>query len=222
MLGELDVPYVAGQALEFQTIEQWEASERGLSPVEATMMVAIPELDGATAPIVFGGRSTCSDPTRARDIAPHHERVGRLADRIGKLVALRKKPREQRRVAIVIFNFPPNGGATGTAAFLGVYASLLNTLRAMKAAGYNVDLPADEDALRTRILTGNAARYGAAANVCARIPAGDHVRRERLVARDRGAMGRRSRTPSDRRRLVVRARRTLRRRADRGAAGLRL
>ena len=44
---ELDVPYIAAQPLEFQTVEQWEASERGLSPVEATMMVAIPELDGA-------------------------------------------------------------------------------------------------------------------------------------------------------------------------------
>ena len=51
MLGELDVPYIAAHALEFQTIEQWESSDRGLSPVEATMMVAIPELDGATAPM---------------------------------------------------------------------------------------------------------------------------------------------------------------------------
>jgi hypothetical protein len=38
-----------GGAVEFQNLEQWEASERGLSPVEATMMVAIPELDGAIA-----------------------------------------------------------------------------------------------------------------------------------------------------------------------------
>ncbi len=57
MLARLDVPYLAAQAVEFQTLEQWEASARGLSPVEATMMVAIPELDGATAPMVFGGRA---------------------------------------------------------------------------------------------------------------------------------------------------------------------
>jgi magnesium chelatase subunit H len=178
MLAGLDVPYVAAQALEFQTLEQWEDSERGLSPVEATMMVAIPELDGATAPMVFGGRRANAGADRARDIQPHDERVQRLADRIEKLVRLRRSERATRKLAIVLFNFPPNGGATGTAAYLGVYASLLNTLRKLDAEGYHVDLPADEDELRNRILGGNAQRYGQAANVCARIPVDDHVRRE--------------------------------------------
>ena len=59
LLDDLDVPYLAAHALEFQTLEQWEASERGLLPVEATIMVAIPELDGAIAPpcsVVVGRR----------------------------------------------------------------------------------------------------------------------------------------------------------------------
>ena len=38
--------------------------------------------------------------------------------------------------------------------------------------------PPSVDALRERIVAGNAARFGADANVHARIPAGDHVRRE--------------------------------------------
>ena len=57
VLADLDVPYLAAHALEFQTLEQWGASERGLHPVETMMMVAIPEIDGATGPTVFGGRS---------------------------------------------------------------------------------------------------------------------------------------------------------------------
>ncbi len=64
MLAGLDVPYIAAQALEFQTLEQWETSDRGLMPVEATMMVAIPELDGATSPTVFGGRSGAEPASR--------------------------------------------------------------------------------------------------------------------------------------------------------------
>jgi len=178
-LGSLDVPYVAAQALEFQTIEQWEASERGLSPVEATMMVAIPELDGATAPMVFGGRGAGAEADRMRDIQPHRERVERLADRVERLVRLRRREHAERKLAIVLFNFPPNGGATGTAAFLGVYASLYNTLHALARQGYDVELPADVDDLRDRILKGNSQRFGMAANVCARIPVDDHVRRER-------------------------------------------
>ncbi len=182
MLAGLDVPYLAAHALEFQTLEQWEAGDRGLSPVEATMMVAIPELDGATSPMVFGGRSSNGGKDGARDMAPHTERAHRLAERTEKLVALRKTPKAQRKVAIVLFNFPPNAGSTGTAAFLGVYESLLRTLQAMKAEGYSVELPASVDALRHRILEGNAKRFGADANVVARIGTEDHVRRERYLA----------------------------------------
>ncbi|MGU3282856.1 MULTISPECIES: magnesium chelatase subunit H [unclassified Methylobacterium] len=182
MLARLDVPYIAAQALEFQTIEQWEAGERGLSPVEATMMVAIPELDGATAPMVFGGRSSASGSDNARDMRAHPERVARLAQRVRSLVSLRRTPKAERKIAVVLFNFPPNAGATGTAAFLSVYASLLNTLKGLAGEGYTVDVPETVDALRNGILEGNAKRYGTQANVHARIPAENHVRRETYLA----------------------------------------
>ena len=107
ILGNLDVPYLTAQAIEFQTLEQWEANEQGLSPVEATLMVAIPELDGATAPIVFAGRGACSVPGRERDIQPNAERVERLAERVERLVRLRNRPRAERKVAVVLFNFRP-------------------------------------------------------------------------------------------------------------------
>jgi magnesium chelatase subunit H len=182
MLAGLDVPYVAAQALEFQTIEQWQAADRGLLPVEATMMVAIPELDGATSPMVFGGRSEDAPAGRARDMQPHPERAGALAARVAKLVALRRTPAAERKVAVVLFNFPPNAGSTGTAAHLDVFASLRNTLLALRAAGYTVgDVPATGAELRERVTGGNAARFGADANVHARIPADDHVRRERWL-----------------------------------------
>ena len=48
ILAKLDVPYVAAHPLEFQTLEEWGASDRGLQPVESTIMVAIPELEGST------------------------------------------------------------------------------------------------------------------------------------------------------------------------------
>ena len=51
MLAKLDVPYVTAHPVEFQTLDQWQADPRGLLPVEATMMVALPELDGGIAPM---------------------------------------------------------------------------------------------------------------------------------------------------------------------------
>ena len=61
MLAELNVPYLAVQALEFQSINSG-VIPHGLMPVEATIMVAIPELDGATGPMVFSGRDR-EDPS---------------------------------------------------------------------------------------------------------------------------------------------------------------
>ncbi|MBX9757738.1 MAG: magnesium chelatase subunit H [Beijerinckiaceae bacterium] len=178
ILARLDVPYLAAHPLEFQTIEQWSDSDRGLTPVEATIMVAIPELDGARAPMVFGGRSEKATDG-ARDMLSHDGRADMLAARVGKLVALRKKALAERKIAIVIFNFPPNAGAVGTAAFLSVFESVRNTLHAMKAAGYTVDAPETADDLREAILHGNAQILGANANVHARIPVDHHVANER-------------------------------------------
>ncbi|MFO1074975.1 MAG: magnesium chelatase subunit H [Geminicoccaceae bacterium] len=178
MLATLDVPYLAAHALELQNLEQWQASDRGLLPVEATMMVAIPELDGSTGPLVFGGRRSGG----RRDMHGHAERIATLAARVARLVALRQTARAERRLAIVLFNFPPNGGAVGTAAYLSVFASLHNTLKAMAQAGYRVDVPASVDELRARLLGGNAGRFGTDANVHARIAVDDHVRRERWLA----------------------------------------
>ncbi len=180
-LAALDVPYVAAHPVEFQTLEQWRDDARGLLPVEATMMVAIPELDGAIWPMTFGGRSTDAGEDRRRDMVSHPERAAMLAARVGRLVSLRRRARADRKIAVVLFNFPPNAGTVGSAAYLSVFASLLNTLRAMADTGYSVEVPDSVDALRDRLLGGNAAQYGANANVAVRMPVDDHVRRQRWL-----------------------------------------
>ncbi|PZO52124.1 MAG: magnesium chelatase subunit H [Alphaproteobacteria bacterium] len=196
ILARLDVPYISAQPLEFQSLERWGASTTGLSPVESTIMVAIPELDGATAPIVFGGRSDgsgepCTGCARrcrfetqavASRMCACPERAEMLAARVARLVSLRRSTARNRKIGIVLFNFPPNSGAVGSAAYLSVFASLHNTLKALKSGGYDVEVPATVEAVRTRLLEGNAKRYGADANVHTRIPADDHVRREPHLA----------------------------------------
>ena len=109
------------------------------------------------------------------------ERAEMLASRTARLVAMRRSERRDRKVAIVLFNFPPNAGNTGTAAFLSVFESLHRTLAAMKREGYQVEVPESVDVLRERIVVGNAPRFGADANVHVRIPAGDHVRNEKWL-----------------------------------------
>ena len=203
ILARLDVPYLAVHPVEFQTLDKWGGSQRGLLPVESTIMVAIPELDGATGSMVFGGRANaehiactgCAHACTFRNVADTHdmhsciERADALAARVGKLVDLRRSERAQRRVAAIVFNFPPNAGATGTAAFLSVFESLYNVMAAMAREGYALDLPPSVDALRDAIINGNAARHGALANVHARIPTDDHVRREKHLKEIEGQWG---------------------------------
>ena len=182
LLAALDVPYIAAHPVEFQTLEQWKDDPRGLLPVEATMMVAIPELDGGIWPMTFGGRSTAGGTDRRRDMVQHPERTAMLAARVARLVSLRQKARAERKIAVVLFNFPPNAGSVGTAAYLSVFQSLHNTLRGLADAGYTVDVPASTDALRDRLLSGNAPFFGTQANVAARMPADEHVRRQRWLS----------------------------------------
>ncbi|MBI1186157.1 MAG: magnesium chelatase subunit H [Alphaproteobacteria bacterium] len=190
ILARLDTPYIAAQPLEFQTLAAWRASITGLTPIESTMMIAIPELDGAISPMVFGGRggsaalatsygSSAAAGERAMEACP--ERAAALAARAAKLAALRRRTRAERKIALVLFNFPPNAGATGTAAYLDVFASLHNTLKTLAAAGYTVDVPDSAEALRDAILNVGA-DTGADANVHARVSADDFVRREPHLA----------------------------------------
>jgi magnesium chelatase subunit H len=191
ILAQLDIPYIAAHPVEFQTLSEWRGSDRGLLPVESTIMISIPELDGATGPMVFGGRpqdaGSCAACARhcvfpasdsSRDMQSCVERSEKLAARVEKLVALRRSARAARKVAIVLFNFPPNAGAVGSAAFLSVFESLHLLLQEMKSSGYAADPPATVEELRKAIVEGNAALYGAQANVHARVAADDHVRRE--------------------------------------------
>ena len=203
ILTKLDVPYIAAHPVEFQSLDQWGDSQRGLLPVESTIMVAIPELDGSTIPMVYGGRPgaegvTCHGCERQCTFTKEHqtqdmftcaERTDMLARRVEKLVQMRRKERSQRKLALVIFNFPPNSGNVGTAAYLSVFDSVHNTLTSLANEGYNVQVPSSVDALREQMLNGNRDQYGADANVHHIVPTGQHVQQERWLKQIEGQWG---------------------------------
>ncbi len=186
VLKDLNLPYVAAHPLEFQTLQEWSTSDGGLGPVETTMLVALPEIDGATNPTVFAGRHgehgcqgcqyQCAAQGQAKEMAPCFERIDVLAEKALRLASLRRKRNAYKKVGVVLFGFPPNAGAVGTAAYLSVFESLFNTLQRLKRDGYTVDVPADVDALRSMVLDGNAKQLGQEANVA------DHVTADHIVA----------------------------------------
>ncbi len=171
ILEQIDVGYVNMFPLAFQRVEEWQQDDSGLIPIHLTMNVAIPELDSAIEPLVIGGPTAGSDKFVALD-----DQVERAARRIARHVALRRKPNASKRIAVVIYNFPPNLGNIGTAAFLDVFVSLYRLLQAMQADGYTVELPESAEALQRTIVEGNALTYGTDGNVADRLAVADYLR----------------------------------------------
>jgi len=167
----LDLGYFSLIPLSFQRIEDWRADSAGLAPIQSALSVAVPELEGAAEPLVYGG------PTAGGDaFAPLPAEIDLIAGRIARRVALRRTPNAEKRVAVVIYSFPPNLGNVGTAAYLDVFASLHNLLARLRAEGYSVELPESADALRQLVVGGNALLRGTDANVADSLPTADYMR----------------------------------------------
>jgi magnesium chelatase subunit H len=170
-LRSLNRPFRSAVSLDMQTIESWDESPVGLNPVQAGMQIAIPEIDGATEPFVYGGL-TVTGP----EPVPLADRCRRMARRLKRWNRLRTAGRADLKLALVIFCFPPNKGNVGTAAELDVFPSLCATLNRLRDEGYRVELPASADELRERLLGGNAAMFGATANVAYRLNVDEYRR----------------------------------------------
>ena len=164
-------PYRSAVSLDTQTIEAWQASPSGLNPIQAGLQIAIPEIDGATEPFVYGGM-----PAAGVEPIALEDRCERLARRLSHWNRLRTAPRKELKVAFVLFCFPPNKGNIGTAADLDVFPSLWETLKNLKSDGYNLDLPVSADALRELVLGGNSEMFGAPANISYRMSVGEYRR----------------------------------------------
>ena len=163
-LRELNLPYRSAVSLDTQTVEAWTASGTGLNPVQAGMQIAIPEIDGATEPFIYGGI-----PSRGQEPIPLEDRCTRLARRLRRWHKLQTAPRDQVKLAIVLFCFPPNKGNIGTAADLDVFPGMWDLLKRLRDEGYRVELPHDANGLRESLLGGNSEDFGIPANVAYRM-----------------------------------------------------
>ena len=170
-LTELNIPYRSAVSLDTQTIEAWQDSQTGLNPVQAGMQIAIPEIDGATEPFIYGGIGE-----HGREPEPLPDRCLRLARRLSRWNRLRTAPRDQIKLAFTLFCFPPNKGNIGTAADLDVFPSLWDSLKRLKSEGYTVEVPKSPDELRDRLLSGNAEQFGSQVNVDYRMTEKEYVR----------------------------------------------
>ena len=129
ILAAKNVPYVVAAPLLVQDVWSWTRS--GVAGLQSVVLYALPELDGAVDTVALGALS-------GDNIVLLQERVDKLADRLNGWVGLARKRNADKRVALMVYGFPPGVGATGTAALLNVPKSLEATLDAMRAKGYDL------------------------------------------------------------------------------------
>ena len=151
----------------------WRKDPRGLLPVEVFTAVALPELDGAIEPII----SATVDDTESTDIVVLGERVRKKAARIARWIQLQYKPNDAKRVAVVIYNYPPGEGNVGSAAYLDVFESLSVLLKALAEAGYRTKpVPKDELAKLVKNLLVNSPKWSLHSEDAPRLSLADYLK----------------------------------------------
>ncbi|MFD2057323.1 cobaltochelatase subunit CobN [Mesorhizobium calcicola] len=121
----------------------WENNQRGLAPADLAMHVVLPELDGRilAGAVSFKGESEV-DPVlghRAFANRPEPNRVAQVADRVAAFIRLQETLRAQRKLAILVPDYPSAPGRTGYAVGLDVPSSVLAMLHDLRELGYAVD-----------------------------------------------------------------------------------
>ncbi|MFC7397035.1 cobaltochelatase subunit CobN [Chelatococcus sp. GCM10030263] len=123
--------------------EAWEASPRGLGPADVAMNIALPEIDGriATTAISFKAE-TERDPALEFAHIRHQadpDQIALVADRAAGWMKLARKPPAERRLILVIADYPSRGGRTGYAVGLDTARSTAGILKLLGEAGYAVE-----------------------------------------------------------------------------------
>ena len=145
-LEALGVPVIQGLVVTGAR-DDWAGSSAGLSPIDAAMAVALPELDGRIGGVPFSFKEEVDGLAR---YVPDLERTARLAQLAVGWARLRRRPPQERRVALILSNYPTRSGRVGNGVGLDTPASVVALLRALRDAGYDTGpgpLPADGDAL---------------------------------------------------------------------------
>ena len=138
-----NIPYIVAAPLLIQDIYSW--TRQGIGGLQSVVLYALPELDGAIDTVPLGGLV-------GNDIYIIPERVKRLTGRLKSWINLRKTATKDRKLAVILYGFPPGYGATGTAALLNVPRSLVKLLRELEKQGYDVgELPEDGEIIINQV-----------------------------------------------------------------------
>ena len=142
---ELNVPVFTPASMHRRRIAEWVDSPTGLSPIETIMSVIWPELDGSIEPIPCCGVGELQNGSiTIREVVSIPDRMERITSRIKNRIRLRSLPNADKRVALIIYSYPPGEGNLGGAAYLDVFESLVMLLERLEIDGYQTCVPEEK------------------------------------------------------------------------------
>ncbi|MFB2933755.1 cobaltochelatase subunit CobN [Aerosakkonemataceae cyanobacterium BLCC-F154] len=141
------------------TVEHWESGFQGLSPRDMAMNVALPEVDGRIISRVVSFKAVQSKhPSLETDVVgyePNLERINFVAELAASWVNLRRKFPINRKIALILANYPTRDARLANGVGLDTPASCVEILKALENAGYGVsNLPETGDDLINRLTLG--------------------------------------------------------------------
>jgi cobaltochelatase CobN len=133
---------------------QWAADSQGLSAKDLAMQIVLPELDGRIGGIIVGHKADAvwhaATQCPLSAYAPDADGVSRAVSLAANWVRLRATPAAERKVAIVLANYPIRDGRLAN----GVgYDAPESTVRILREIGAT-DVPANGNALIERLQAG--------------------------------------------------------------------
>ncbi|SDR42070.1 cobaltochelatase subunit CobN [Paraburkholderia tuberum] len=156
---------LAGDAPVFQVIlsggnrEDWLKDNHGLNSRDIAMHIALPEVDGRiiTRAISFKGLAYRCAHTQVDVVRyqPDLERVRFLAELSRRWCRLRSLDNADKKVALILANYPMSEGRIGNGVGLDTPASVVGILSMLRDEAYRVgELPENGDALLNRLTEG--------------------------------------------------------------------
>ncbi len=147
VLDRADCPVIQAM-LSTASRDAWEASGRGLSAADLAMNVVLPELDGRIISTAISFKAPLTpDPTLEFTRLAHQpepDRIALVAERAARWARLRMMPNAEKKLALILSNYPAKAGRTGYAVGLDTEASAHAIAQDLRSAGYAIgDLPED-------------------------------------------------------------------------------
>ncbi|MTJ50857.1 cobaltochelatase subunit CobN [Dolichospermum sp. UHCC 0259] len=124
------------------SVEQWESESQGLTPRDIAINVALPEVDGRiiSRAVSFKTLQTRNNKLETDVVVyePVSDRIQFVAQLAANWVRLRVKPPQERRIALILANYPNTNGRLANGVGLDTPASCVEILKALKLAGYEL------------------------------------------------------------------------------------